>query len=71
LSSIDIGLTNPKPKIEYVPEAFQHLILQFILANRYKEFITQCVDRQFPQVKVIGQNLSLLGAGSSRWHDFV
>jgi hypothetical protein len=53
---------------EYVPEAFQRLILQFILENRDKEFMTQPVDRQFRQVKVIGQNLSLPGTESSRWN---
>lgn len=53
---------------EYIPEAFQRLILQFILENCYKEFMTQPVDRQFRQVKVIGQNLSLPGTGSSRWN---
>ena len=53
---------------EYVPEAFQRLILQFILENRDKEFMTQPVDRQFRQVKVIGQNLSLPGTESSWWN---
>ena len=53
---------------EYVPEAFQRLILQFILENRDKEYMTQAVGHQFRQVKVIGQNLSLPGTGSSRWN---
>jgi hypothetical protein len=53
---------------QYVPEAFQRLILQFILENRYEKFMSIPVDRQFRQVKVIGQNLSLPGTRSSRWY---
>jgi hypothetical protein len=53
---------------EYVAEAFQRLILKFILENRDKEFMTQSVGHQFRQVKVIGQNLSLPDTGSSRWN---
>ena len=53
---------------QYVPEAFQRLILQFILDNRSEEFMTQPVDRQFRQVQMISQNLSLPGTGSSRWN---
>jgi hypothetical protein len=44
------------------------LILQFILNNRAEEFMTQPLDRQFRQVQVISQNLSLPGTGSSRWN---
>ena len=53
---------------QYIPEAFQRLILQFILDNRSEEFMTQPVDRRFRQVQVISQNLSLPGTGSSRWN---
>jgi hypothetical protein len=44
---------------EYVLEAFQRLVLQFILENRSKEFMTQCVVRRFRKVQEIPQTLSL------------
>jgi hypothetical protein len=44
---------------EYVPEAFQRLILQFILENRSKEFMTHPVDGQIRQAEMIRQILSL------------
>jgi hypothetical protein len=44
---------------EYVSEAFQRLILQFILDNRSKEFMTQRVDGQIRQVEMIRQIPSL------------
>jgi hypothetical protein len=39
--------SEPRNNEEYIPEAFQRLILQFILENRDKEFMTRPVDRQF------------------------
>jgi len=60
--------TDVRNREQYIPEAFQRLILQFILDNRSEEFMTQPVDRQFRQVQVISQNLSLPGTGSSRWN---
>jgi len=51
---------------EYVPEAFQRLILQFILDNRDKEFMTKQVDPQPRQVEGVGQNPNLLSTASSR-----
>jgi hypothetical protein len=44
---------------EYVSEAFQRLILQFIMDNRSKEFMTQRVVRRFRNVQGNSQNLSL------------
>ena len=60
--------TEARDNEQYIPEAFQRLILQFILDNRFEEFMTQRVDRRFRQVQVISQNLSLPGTGSSRWN---
>ena len=60
--------TEVRNNEQYIPEAFQHLILQFILDNRSKDFMTQPVDRRFRQVQVISQNLSLPGTGSPRWN---
>lgn len=60
--------TEVRNNEQYIPEAFQRLILQFILNNRAEEFMTQPLDRQFRQVQVISQNLSLPGTGSSRWN---
>ena len=51
---------------EYVPEAFQRLILQFILDNRHKEFMTKEVDLQCRQVEVVGLHPSLLSTTNSR-----
>jgi hypothetical protein len=60
--------TEVRNNEQYIPEVFQRLILQFILDNRSKDFMTQPVDRRFRQVQVISQNLSLPGTGSSRWN---
>ena len=60
--------TEVRNNEQYIPEAFQRLILQFILDNRSKEFMTQPVDRRFRQVQVISQNLSLPGTGCSWWN---
>ena len=60
--------TEVRNNEQYIPEVFQRLILQFILDNRSKDFMTQPVDRRFRQVRVISQNLSLPGTGSSRWN---
>ena len=60
--------TEVRNNEQYIPEAFQRMILQFILDNRCKEFMTQPVDCRFRQVQVISQNLSLPGTGSSRWN---
>ena len=57
--------TEVRNNEQYIPEAFQRLILQFILDNRSKDLMTQPVDRLFRQVQVISQNLSLPGTGSS------
>jgi hypothetical protein len=51
---------------EYVPEAFQRLILQFMLDNRNKEFMTKQVDLQPRTVEAVGQNPNLLSTTSSR-----
>ena len=59
--------TEVRNNEQYIPEVFQRLILQFILDNRSKDFMTRPVDRRFRQVQVISQNLSLPGTGSSRW----
>jgi hypothetical protein len=50
---------------EYVPEAFQRLILQFILENSSKDFMTHPVDRQIRQLEVIRYNLGLPGTTSA------
>ena len=63
-----LDTTEVRNNEQYIPEAFQRLILQFILDNRSKGFMTQPVDRRFQQVQVISQNLSLPGTGSSRWN---
>ena len=60
--------TEVRNNEQYIPETFQRLILQFILDNRSEEFMTQPVYRQFRQVQVISQNLSLPDTGSSRWN---
>jgi len=60
--------TEVRSNEQYIPEAFQRLILQFILDNQSEEFMTQPVDRQFRQVQVISQSLSLPGTGNSRWN---
>ena len=51
---------------EYVPEAFQRLILQFVLDNHDKEFMTKQVALQPRTVKIVGQNPNLLSTASSR-----
>jgi len=51
---------------EYVPEAFQRLILQFMLDNCDEEFMMKQVDFQCQKVEVVGQNPNLLSAASSR-----
>jgi hypothetical protein len=51
--------TEVRNNEQYIPEAFQRLILEFILDNRSKGLMTQPVDRRFRQVQVISQNLSL------------
>ena len=60
--------TEVRNNEQYIPEAFQCMILQFILDNHSKDFMTRPVDRQFRQVRVISQNPSLPGTGSSRWN---
>ena len=44
---------------EYIPEAFQRLILQFMLENRDEEFMTTTVEHEFRRVEEISQNASL------------
>jgi len=51
---------------EYAPEAFQRLILQFILDNRHEEFMTREVEPEPREVEKIGQNPNLLSTTSSR-----
>ena len=63
-----LDTTEVRNNKQYIPEAFQRLILQFILDNRSEDFMTRPVDRQFRQVRMISQNLSLPGTGSSRWN---
>ena len=52
----------------YVPEAFQRLILKFILDNRDKEFMTKEVKLHFRQVERITNNLSLSITTSHQRH---
>jgi hypothetical protein len=52
---------------EYVPEAFQRLILQFILKNSDKKFMKEPVALQFRPVEVTGQNPGLQSTETSRW----
>jgi hypothetical protein len=63
-----LDTTEVRNNEQSIPEVFQRLILQSILDNHSKEFMTQPVDRRFRQVQVISQNLSLLGTGSSQWN---
>ena len=51
---------------EYVPEAFQHSILQFILDHRDQEFMTREVEPEPRKVEQVGQNPDLLSTASSR-----
>ena len=53
---------------EYVPEVFQRLILQFILDNRDKAYMTIPVVDKSRDVKAITRHLGLPSTLSSRWH---
>ncbi len=52
--------------LEYVCEAFQRLLLQFILAHRDEEFMKKKVDLRPRQVEVISINPSLPSTETSR-----
>jgi len=51
---------------EYAPEAFQRLVLQFILDTRDEEFMTRKVEPEPREVEQVGQNPNLLSTASSR-----
>ena len=51
---------------EYVSEAFQCLILQFILDHRDEEFMTREVEPEHRKSDQVGQNPNLLSTASSR-----
>jgi hypothetical protein len=63
---LDESVTRNDP--EYVPEAFQHLILQFILNNCDKKFMMEPVALQFRLVEVTRLNLSLPDTEDSQWN---
>ena len=52
---------------EYVPEAFQRLILKFILENADKEFMTKKVRLEFRKVEGLTSSLGLPSTSSSRF----
>jgi len=53
---------------EYAPEAFQRLILKFILENADKEFMTEKVTLEFRRVEGLTSSLGLPSTSSSQFY---
>ena len=60
--------SETRNNLEYVPEAFQRLILKFILENSDKEFMTEKVIIEFRRVEGLTSSFGFLNTSSSRFY---
>ena len=59
--------SNVRKRPEYICEAFQHLILGFIVSEHSKDFMTCCVDNSLRHVYRVVQSQALSTTQSQEW----